>query len=358
MGDFFEVDFLQVNSARSGDAVAIRYQIGQHWTVHVIDGGYMSTAPLLASHIRNRFGTNRINHMVVTHPDQDHAEGLAALAEEFEIDQLWMLRPWIYSSFLLPYFARYSSAESLSQRLRSDFPYIDALEKVAIRRKIDIQEPFQGAAIGAFKVLAPSQARWFQLVIDSEKTPQPTPNMGILSSFFEEIARPVIKFIRAGWGSEKFSTEDTSTQNEMSVVQYGTFDDRTVVLTGDAGRNALAEAANYAPYAGLFLPGVSDFQAPHHGGRRNVNSQILDKWLGPVLPQLMPAGHERFRAIISASKEDLDHPRKAVLRGLLHRGAKILTTEEHNIWIHGGDAPARPDYVVLPNSPYPDEQED
>jgi flavorubredoxin len=110
MGDFFEVDFLQVNSARSGDAVAIRYQIGQHWTVHVIDGGYMSTAPLLASHIRNRFGTNRINHMVVTHPDQDHAEGLAALAEEFEIDQLWMLRPWIYSSFLLPYFARYSSA--------------------------------------------------------------------------------------------------------------------------------------------------------------------------------------------------------------------------------------------------------
>src|SRR5205823_5855622 len=148
------------------------------------------------------------------------------------------------------------------------------------------------------KVLAPTPARYFQLVIDSEKTPQPTPNMGILSGLFE-IARPVVKFIRAGWGSEKFSTEDTSTQNEMSVVQFANFNGRTVVLTGDAGRNAMNEAADYAPQTGLLLPGVSDFQAPHHGGRRNVNSAVLDRWLGPILPQLLRQGHERFKAVIS-----------------------------------------------------------
>jgi beta-lactamase superfamily II metal-dependent hydrolase len=358
MGDYFEVDFLQVNSSRSGDAIAIRYQIGQHWTVHVVDGGYTSTAPLMAAHIRNRFGTNRINHMVVTHPDQDHAEGLATLAEEFEVDCLWMLRPWMYSSFLLPYFARYSSVESLSQRLRSEFPYIDALEKVAIRRGITIREPFQGEIIGAFRVLAPSPARYGQLVINSDKTPQPAPGAGILSGLFAEMAKPIIRFIRAGWGSEKFSTEDTSTENEMSVVQYANFNGRSVVLTGDAGRATLTEAADYAPQAGLYLPGVTDFQAPHHGGRRNVNTQILDRWLGPVLPQLLPEGQELFRAIISASKEDADHPRKAVRRGLLHRGGKVLTTEDQSIWIKGGDAPARSDYFPVPNSPYPDEQED
>jgi hypothetical protein len=357
MGDFFEVDFLQVNSARSGDAIAIRYQIGQSWSVHVVDGGYTSTAPVLASHIRNRFGTNRINHMVVTHPDQDHAEGLATLAEIMDVDYIWMLRPWLYSPFLLPYFARYSSAINLTARLRECFPYIDALEKVAIRRGIEIKEPFQGEQIGAFKVLAPSPARYFQLVINSDKTPQPTPNMGILAGLFD-VVRPVIKFIKAGWGSEKFSSEETSTENEMSVVQYANFNGRSVVLTGDAGRDGMHEAADYAPQAGLFLPGVSDFQTPHHGGRRNVNSHVLDRWLGPVLPQLLPEGSERFKAIICASKEDTEHPRKAVRRGLLHRGAKILTTEDHNIWIFGGDVPQRPDYYSLPNSPYPDEQED
>ncbi len=44
--------------------------------------------------------------------------------------------------------------------------YIDALEKVAIRRGITIREPFQGEIIGAFRVLAPSPARYGQLVIN------------------------------------------------------------------------------------------------------------------------------------------------------------------------------------------------
>jgi hypothetical protein len=242
-------------------------------------------------------------------------------------------------------------------RLRECFPYIDALEKVTIRRGIEIGEPFQGQQIGAFKVLAPSMARYFQLVLNSDKTPQPTPNIGILSGLFD-VARPLIRFTKAGWGSEKFSTEETSTENEMSVIQYADFNGRSVVLTGDAGRSGMHEAADYAPQAGLFLPGVSDFQTPHHGGRRNVDTHVLDRWLGPVLPQLLPEGSERFRAIICAAKEDTDHPRKAVRRGLLHRGGKIMTTEDHNIWISGGDVPPRSDYHPIPNSAYPDEQED
>jgi beta-lactamase superfamily II metal-dependent hydrolase len=357
MSDFFEVDFLQVNSERSGDAIAIRYQLGQEWWVHVVDGGYQSTTAGLAAHIRNRFGTNVINHMVVTHPDQDHAEGLATLAETMEVQCLWMLRPWLHSSFLLPYFARYTSAENLSVRLRQCFPYIDALEKVAIRRGILIKEPFQGESIGPFKVLAPSPGRYFQLVISSDKTPQEKSELGILSSFFD-IAKPIARFIRAGWGSEKFSTEETSTENEMSVIQYASLVGREIVLTGDAGRGAMNEAAAYAPQAGLFLPGVSDFQVPHHGGRRNVNSAILNQWLGPVLPSLLPEGHELFQAVISASEEDADHPRKAVLRGLLDRGAKILNTEDGNVWLRSQEAPARHDYYSAPNPSYPDEQED
>jgi len=357
LGDFLEIDFLQVNSSRSGDAIAIRYQIGQFWTVHVVDGGYARDAEAIAAHIRTRYGTNRINHMVVTHPDQDHAEGLAALAEICEVDVLWMLRPWAYAPELLPYFAQYSSADRLADRLRSCFPYVDALEKVASRRGIEIREPFQGAQIGAFTVLAPSPLRWAQLVIDSEKTPRPAAASSIFAGRFD-LARSAVRFIKAGWGSEKFSAEDTSSENDMSVVQFAWRNGKAAVLTGDVGRGGLLEAATHAAKCGLALPGVNIFQVPHHGGRRNVNSEVLDLWLGPILPALPLPGHELFRAVISASRDDPVHPRKVVRRALLHRGAKLMTTEDATIWVYIGDAPARADYSPLSNNEYPDEQEE
>ena len=102
MTDFYEIDFLQVHSARSGDAIALRYQIGSNWYVHLVDGGYESTAPVVADHIRTRYGTNLINNIVVTHGDQDHAEGLAPILESFRVERLWMLRPWMYAGLLLP----------------------------------------------------------------------------------------------------------------------------------------------------------------------------------------------------------------------------------------------------------------
>ena len=109
MSDFYEIDFLQVHSARSGDAIAIRYQIGSTWWVHLVDGGYESTAPVVADHIWTRYGTDVINNIIVTHGDQDHAEGLGPILENFRVGRLWMLRPWMYAGILLPYFARYSS---------------------------------------------------------------------------------------------------------------------------------------------------------------------------------------------------------------------------------------------------------
>jgi hypothetical protein len=129
------------------------------------------------------------------------------------------------------------------------------------------------------------------------------------------------------------------------------------VLTGDAGRGALAEAADYAPYAGLILPGVKCFQAPHHGGRRNLSTELLDRWLGPRLPRMLPQGSERFISMISAAKEDEEHPRKAVLRALRHRGGLIGTTENGllGIW---NNAPRRNNWIALRNGPYPEEQEE
>jgi hypothetical protein len=356
MADYYEIDFLPVHTSKSGDAIAIRYELNGAWWVHVVDGGYTSTAPDLEAHIRQFYGTNRINRVVVTHPDKDHAEGLAPILENFQVDELWMLRPWMYAQYLLPHFARYNSAAALAARLREEYSYIVALEAIAIRKGIAIREPFQGEKIGPFTVLAPSPARYLHLVIDSEKTPQQAADSGGILSELMNLAKPIIAFIKAGWGSERFSDEETSVENEMSVVQFANLNGHTIVLTGDAGRGALTEAADYAPHAGLVLPGVYRFQVPHHGGRRNVSTELLDRWLGPRLPQMVPDGYESFTALISAAKEDEDHPRKAVLRAMRHRGALICTTEDGAFTV-SNNAPPR-GWGPVRNKPYPDEQEE
>jgi beta-lactamase superfamily II metal-dependent hydrolase len=356
MSDYYEIDFLPVHTAKSGDAIVIRYQINGTWWVHVVDGGYTSTAPDLANHLKQFYGTTQINRVVVTHPDKDHAEGLAPILEHLQVGELWMLRPWLYAQELLPHFARYNSAAALAARLRDEYPYIAALEEIATRKGIPIGEPFQGAMIGPFRVLAPSRGRYAQLIIASEKTPQPTAaTAGVLSELMK-LAKPIVNFIKAGWGSERFSDEDTSVENEMSVVQFAYLNGHKIVLTGDAGRGALTEAADYAPQAGLFLPGVDRFQVPHHGGRRNVSTELLDRWLGPRLPQILPEGQERFTAMISAATEDEDHPRKAVVRAMRHRGALICTTEDGAFSVFS-NAPQR-GWYPLRNKAYPDEQEE
>lgn len=356
MTDFYEIDFLPVHTSKSGDAIAIRYQIGAQWFVHVVDGGYTTTAPMLSAHIRQYFQTDTINNVVVTHSDKDHAEGLAPVLEEFNVEALWMLRPWSYCAELMPHFARYDSAAKLTVRLKEEYPYIAKLEEIAIRKRIPIFAPHQGQRIGPFVVLAPSLPRYLKLVIESEKTPQQAAaTSGFVASLFGLIPT-VVKFIKAGWGSEKFSAEETSAENEMSVVQYALMCGERILLTGDAGRGGMTEAADFAPYAGLQLPGISKFQVPHHGGRRNLSTAMLDRWIGPRLPAALPSGSFNFVAMISSAKEDTDHPRKAVVRALLHRGAFVATTENSSFRVQK-NSPA-PAWNPMTNVPYPDEQEE
>jgi beta-lactamase superfamily II metal-dependent hydrolase len=352
MPDYYELDFRQVHTSKSGDAIAIRYQIGTNWTVHLVDGGYTTTAPDVSKFITDTYGTKLINHVVVTHPDRDHAEGLAPILEHFNIGTLWMLRPWHYADYLFQYFPQYKSAENLAKRLQEIYPYIHDLEKIALRRGIDIQAPFQDARIGAFTVLAPSPARYLQLVMQSEKTPKEAP-VGILTGLMQA-AGSVVQFVKRGWGSEKFSAEPTSVENEMSVIQYATLCGDTILLTGDAGRDGLIEAGAHAVKNGFTVP-VQNFQAPHHGGRRNLSSELLDFWVGPKLAQAQPEGQTKFTAMISSAKEDTAHPRKAVLRGLLHRGAFILTTEDSPFTVQRNSTRQ---YTTVKNVPYPDEQEE
>jgi beta-lactamase superfamily II metal-dependent hydrolase len=137
------------------------------------------------------------------------------------------------------------------------------------------------------------------------------------------------------------------------LVQYANLCGEKILLTGDAGRATLFEAIDYAPVVGLILPGIDRIQVPHHGSRHNVSTELLDELLGPKLDTLQ----KNFTSIISAAKEDKNHPRKAVIRAFMHRGGKVITTEGSNIRT-GHNAPPRERWTSVESVPYPEDQEE
>jgi beta-lactamase superfamily II metal-dependent hydrolase len=363
VSDFFEIDFLDVESPKSGDAIPLRYRLNEHVRIHVVDGGFQDTGQKVVDHIRKYYSNPKfIDHVVATHPDGDHAGGLRTVLEEFDVGQLWMLRPWLYADELIGRFTNYTSVENLQKRLKEIYPNLAALEEIAQKKKIPIVEPFQGAAIGSFRVVAPTKTRYLDLVVASERTPESVEEaqktlVEEAKGLLRKAAAAAVAMVKKLWGEETFSSEETSAENEMSVVQYAELCDVRILLTADVGRGGLTEAADYVEAMGITLPGIDRFQVPHHGSRRNVSTETLDRWLGTRLPSQLPKGSEKFTAIVSSAKKDADHPRKAVVRAMMHRGAKVLATEGEDVRT-SRNAPAREGWVAATPMEYPESEEE
>ena len=283
MTKFFEIDFLEAGEKSSGDAIALRYREdnGRDY-IHVVDGGYTNDGDKIVEHIGKYYDNPTfIDHVISTHPDGDHAAGLKTVLKEFKIGTLWMNRPWNHVSELLPNFKYDYTENGLVRRLKQDYPHTAELEEIAEQRNIEINDVFQGYEIGRFTILAPSYDRYINLVVDSDKTPEAERKSAIEGTLFERTT-VIIKRIAANWGEEslKGNSEGTSPENESSVVQFAELCGKQILLTGDAGVEALTEAHEYALNSGILLSEIDRFNVPHHGSRRNLSSGVLDKLLG------------------------------------------------------------------------------
>lgn len=136
MSNFLEIDFLAIETKKSGDAITIRYKIDNKTTIHVVDGGYASTGEQVISHIQEYYGHNAvIDRMIVTHSDHDHARGLREVLEKMQVKELWMLRPWLYSDKLVERFKGRSNSNNLTKYLKEIYPNIAALEEIAEKKR-------------------------------------------------------------------------------------------------------------------------------------------------------------------------------------------------------------------------------
>jgi len=340
----FEIDFLPVgNGEKSGDAIALRYGKNDEYFIHVIDGGTRESGANLVDHIQKYYGNPPfIDHIVCTHSDGDHASGLRDVLENFKVGAVWMNRPWLYAEELVDAFKddRWT-VDGLRKRLKELFPVLVEIEQLASSEGVPVYEVFQGQEIGAFTVLAPSRARYLELIPKFDKTP--AAKFEGLGGLYEKAKKKVASWIEEFWHLETLSEgEDTSPSNDASIVQATNINNRILVFNGDAGVGALNEAADFLNLENG-LDKLNFFQVPHHGSKRNVSPSVLNRWVGEPLEE----GDKRnIIAFVSASKESETHPRKKVVNAFVRRGVSVHPTNGKTIR-HSHNMPDRPGWTSL-----------
>lgn len=351
----FEVDFLPVGDSY-GDAIVIRYgDEGAGYYLHVIDGGRTDTADTIIKHINYYYPGYFINHMVVSHADNDHACGLIGVIKHFKVQHLWMNRPWLYAQQTLQHFHGNYTLQGLVDEMKQRHSYLVELEELATAQGTQIHETFQGTTIGRFTVLAPTRERYINLIPDLEKTPTSYKADSATTSFplLKSILDAAKKWLEESWDVETLSENPqppTSASNESCIVQYATLEEgKHILLTADAGPLGLNEAADYAATLGFLYP--TFVQMPHHGSRHNVTPKVLDRWLGPRKAK----GAETGTAFCSIGANKAEYPRGQVKNAFIRRGFKVYANR--TITISHSSGGGHPGFGPIPAEAFDDKVE-
>lgn len=363
----FEVEFHPVgDGTKAGDAITIRYGAPGAYEVIVVDGGTTSSGESIVAHIKQYYGENVvISHVVSTHPDTDHICGLREVLDAFTVTNLWIHGLYYHAANLLPYFSGNWSADGLEKAIKEKYPLVAEVIDKALEKGTAVYQPFQGAQIGPFTVLSPSLETYLTLVPQFRKTPEANKEVleaagvwsgvkerNLLLQLLEKAAAAVTNWVGETWDLELLKDGGTTAaENESSAVLLGVFEDKTVLLTGDAGVNALTNACDYADQDGLVRSPLRMIQVPHHGSRSNVGPTILNRFLGAPGTQTT-----ELTAVVSCPVDDEKHPRKMVVNAFKRRGCRVVKTNGNRLR-HHNNMPARGDEVSATEYPWFDQVE-
>lgn len=350
----YEVDFISVSSSESkkdADAIVIRWKEGENYKIAIYDGGLQAHGNKMQEHMNKYYfddeeADKTIDAVIVSHSDQDHTSGLRTILENFTVNALYMNRPWLYAKELYDKINDGRiTVKSLEQRLREKYSFIADLEEIAEEKEIPIYNVFEGDKIeNVFTVLSPSRDFYINLIVESDKTPLEESvddgteiNFSLESSQYEKTSLEE-------WDVETLHEDVvTSAENEMSVVLYGAMKDEGMLLVGDAGIRALNNAKNYASDINISLKDdVTFMQIPHHGGRHNVSTSLLNDIVGEKVEQGITTGKTAF----VCAAEESSHPLQMVVNAYVRRGVKVYTAKG-NIIHHHKTMPERVGWVTL-----------
>lgn len=316
------IDMLDVGKGDSY-VVELHDDTGQKFAF-VIDGGTMEKSDALISHIQ-KYHNNQINLAICTHPDTDHIGGLISLLDTCKVQHLFLNDP----RDILP-------EQTLLQRARNNLtPEEVNVFKSAFERIDELKEKaeYQGTQHhpttfanseprffwGGWKVyvLGPSESLFRDIWLNED----------VVRDWFSSDTVDALVSALPRTITLDDPSIDTKPVNNSSIILLIEGYGKKFLFTGDAGKRALRDAMAVKDISGL-----SWLDVPHHGSRRNLDSQIISH-LAPQVAYISSPGTTK-------------HPRKTIIRALQRTGTHVYSTCKHGS-ICQGDWQSRPDFRAI-----------
>ncbi len=363
----YEVDFLPVGeNSKSGDAIAIRFGnlsgSRDEQAVIIIDGGFSEDGEKLAKHINDHYKTNKVDIVIGTHPHNDHIAGLNFILERMEVGEFWMHKPWDKSH--INNISRFFSDgrvtnKSISDKLQKSLNSAKTLEELATDKKIPIIEPFLGLrrdfGFGSIDIVGPTKEYYEELLLLFGATPEPH------KSIFEELfqmGKDFLKMIPGTWENETLTNDDGATpENNSSVISLIRVNEKKMLFTSDAGIPAITNVLDVLEFNGINHKNIDFVQVPHHGSKRNIGPEVLDRLVGSKLSK--DQQDTRIKTVFCSCSQQGEpkHPSKKVTNAFKRRGGPVIVTKG-KILCYSVNAPARVGYVSAVPLPFYSEVED
>jgi beta-lactamase superfamily II metal-dependent hydrolase len=359
----YEIDFLPVgDESKGGDAIALRYGnlygARSEQAVIVIDGGYTDDGEALVRHIRHYYGTDLVDFVVSTHPDQDHITGLKVVLEEMRVGTLLMHQPWLHSGSVSDARKNAFRSKGYSERVEKSFNQASELETIATNKGVKIVQPFYGVETTdkTFRILGPTEGYYESLITAEVQSSAETllATSGV-QALLRKLAEGAVALLAESLNVETLRDDgETTPTNNSSAICLLTVEGHQLLLTGDAGIPALEQAMAVLEAEG-FRPGDFKFvQVPHHGSRRNVGPSILNRMLGP---KGQVTQHSSATASVPKKNPEHKFPAKKVTNAFHRRGYSVIVTQGKTVR-HSENAPDREGWTTATPLPFYEKVED
>ena len=322
-----EIDVLALGDA---DSILVSFWSAVGACRVLIDAGTARDGPRVASKISS-LGIARLDHVVCTHPHNDHSGGLATILQDtrFSIGQFWVHRPWKYIDLNSVRANLGSTGLEIVAGVLESMDNLIRLERVAASRSIPTSEPFYGRSVGPLQILGPTEAFYqsrlieftdFSRLVDYDEQMRKYDVSQLAKALFDNTS-----------ADETLSGGPTEPENESCVILSYTHGSNRFLFTADAGVNALGEVIRRTDLRNLYW-----MQVPHHGSGRNLTTDFI-KHLRPQFAAISASGDEK-------------HPRRSVVSGLKKVGSKIFSTHHpqySDMRFFLGAVPTRPGYIDM-----------
>jgi len=304
-----EVDMLSLGDADS--ILVSRWANGSVERV-LIDGG-AGTSVLVIRGFLSSIDVSYLDHVVVTHPHGDHADGVVELLRDpsLGVGKLWFHVPFFHVDIGAMLGALRATCDlRYSAQVSACLERVEKLQKLADARGIPYEEPFAASTAGFLTVCGPSVG-YYRETIAGLQDPDWIRQVNSTGSA-EDAFSSLLEVLASAGDSEALLTAPlTSPENNLSVVLAAVQDGNKFLFTGDAGAQGLLAATTAYDLRSCYW-----MQLPHHGSRRNITQALIDYFCPRV-------------AYVSAAGS-LNHPRRALVNALKKLGAVVYSTHYPN----------------------------